>query len=165
MLSKIRQIVSRRDIDTEEQGSDVVVTLFMIPFVLGLIFALIDVSTYFQTRSQIQNIARDGARQVALYGGQSKSVPLNTTGKDVVTTVKDRVYKNGACVPSGCPSGYTPTVTCGPNKATNLNQDAYCTINYRYRGFGGSLVSWLGFDTILSQQINITEKFKVETQY
>jgi len=164
ILNTIREkLNTRRDVNTEENGSDVVVTLFMIPFVIGLVFSLIDVSSYFQTRSEVQNAARDGARQVALYGGSSKGITLNTSGKDVSTTVMARIYANGGCIPSGCTTA--PRVTCGPNKATSLNADAYCTINYNYRSFGGALVEWLGFDNILSRQINITEKFKVETRY
>jgi hypothetical protein len=135
----------------------------MIPFALGLIFALIDVSSYFQTRSTVQNITRDGARQVALYGGSSSSIPLNTNGQDVNVGVYNKLYRDGGCVPSNCPT--PPTVECGPGMATDLNVDAYCKVTYYYSSVGGGLVQWLGFGTILSTPIQTNESFKVETKY
>lgn len=146
-----------------EEGSDIVTTLFMIPFVLGLIFVLIDLSAYFQARSSVQSIVRDGARQVALYGGQAASIPLNESGVQVATQVKNRLWTKGKCVVSGCTS--QPTVVCGPNRATSLNADAYCRVTYRYRSFAGGLVYWLGFGAVLDPPFTIEERFKVETKY
>lgn len=146
-----------------EQGSDVVTTLFMIPITLGLIFALIDVSSYFQARSSIQSIVRDGARQVALYGGQSFQVALNETGNDVAVNVKNRLWDNGNCVVSGCTE--EPIVVCGPNIATSLNDDAFCRVEYAYRSYAGGLVDWLGFGAILNPPFTIEESFKTETKY
>lgn len=146
-----------------EEGSDIVTTLFMIPFILGLIFVMVDVSSYFQARSAVQSIVRDGARQVALYGGQAANIPLNEADKSVANQVRSRLWQNGQCVVSACTSA--PVVVCGPNRATSLNADAFCRVTYSYRGFGGGLVQWLGFGAVIDPPFEIEERFKVETKY
>lgn len=159
-----RLTISRKN--REDGSSDVVVTLFMIPFVIGLVFALIDVSTYFQVRSSVQNITRDGARQVALYGGASETIALNretTGGKNITAVVMNQLWQDGNCTLSGCT--VPPTATCGPNIAYSLNEDAYCTVTYNYNSIGGGIVAWLGFGAITGAEIKITETFKVETRY
>ena len=70
MLEKLRNRVHSSKQD-RETGSDVVVTLFLIPIFVSLLFGIIDISTYFQTKTQVQNVTRDGARLVALMGGSS----------------------------------------------------------------------------------------------
>lgn len=174
-LASIRKRFTRKRLGKENGSSDIVVTLFMIPFVLGLVFALIDVSTYFQVRAQVQNITRDGARQVAIYGGASPSIPLNiqkTGGKDVGKLVFDKLYKNGNCTLSACGSGTSggtssvgPTVSCNPPVAHSLNEDAYCSVTYNYRSIGGGVAANLGFGNVVSVPIKIKETFKVETRY
>jgi Flp pilus assembly protein TadG len=164
ILNTIRKkVAARRPANLEESGNDIVVTLFMLPIVLGVIFSGIEVSTYFQARAEVQNITRDGARQVALYGGTSESIVLNQTGKNITQTVYNRLYTNGHCTVSACAKA--PTVTCGPSKATSLNDDAYCTVEYFYQNMGLALVEWLGYDKIVNNPIKITEQFKVETRY
>lgn len=159
-MNKLRSKIIRR---SRENGNDIITTLFMIPFTLGLIFILIDVSSYFQARSTIQNIVRDGARQVSLYGGQAANVPLNQSGTDVASKVESRLWANNVCVVSGCTA--PPIVTCGPNLATSLNDDAFCRVTYHYRSFGGGLVYWLGFGAVVDPPFTIEESFKVETKY
>jgi Flp pilus assembly protein TadG len=170
MIMKIRErFVTKRSHNDKERGSDLVVTLFMLPFFIALLFAIVDVSSYFQTKTQVQNITRDGARLVALMGGSSDTIPLNRekfggNGVSVTKYVSSRlVDSSGQCRISGCNSA--PTVTCGPTKATNLTQDAYCRVTYNYRGVGGGIVAWLGFDNVTNNQIRTEEIFKVETSW
>lgn len=152
-----------------ETGSDIVTTIFLLPFFVALLFSIIDVSTYFQTRTQVQNVTRDGARLTALMGGTSSSIPLNqdkfgSGGQNVTNYVYSRlVNAGGYCVFSGCTT--PPIVNCGPNVATNLTQDAYCDVTYHYSGVGGSIVTWLGFDQITGITIHSRETFKVETAW
>lgn len=160
MLKLVNKFREPRDY---EDGSDIVTTLFMIPFILGLIFVLIDVSSYFQARSSVQSIVRDGARQIALYGGQQAGIPLNESGIPVATQVKNRLWVDGQCAISACSS--PPVVVCGPNRATSLNEDAFCRVDYAYRGFAGGLVYWLGFGAVIDPPFQIEERFKVETKY
>jgi hypothetical protein len=170
MIMKIRErLMAKRNHSEKEHGSDLVVTLFMIPFFIALLFAIVDVSSYFQTKTQVQNITRDGARLVALMGGSSNEIPLNKekfggSGKSVTKYVSERlVNSSGQCIISGCNA--PPTVTCGPTRASVLTQDAYCRVVYNYRGVGGGIVAWLGFDSITNNQIKTEEIFKVETSW
>lgn len=164
MFTSLRKRLFKR---RSEKGSDVVQTLFMLPFAIGLIFAGIDVGTYFQTKTQVQNITRDGARQISLYGGWSPTISLNREqlgGKKISEVVYNRLVDgDGNCRVSGCSS--RPTVTCGPEKAHHINEDAYCRVTYHYRGIGGGIVEWLGFNSITDSVIKAEESFKVETTW
>jgi Flp pilus assembly protein TadG len=174
-LLNIHKRFARNRFGRESGASDIVVTLFMMPIVLGLVFALIDISSYFQVRAQVQNITRDGARQVALYGGTSPTIPLNvqkTGGTDVTSQVFAKLYKNGNCTLSACGSGTesgtaakSPSVTCTPSIARTLNANATCSVTYYYRSIGGGIAQNLGFGAIVSVPIKISETFKVETRY
>lgn len=167
MLDKLRSRISPNY--DKEEGSDIVVTLFMLPLFVALLFAMIDVSTYFQTRTQVQNITRDGARLVALMGGTSPTISLNKekfggSGMNVSTYVYSRLTDgSGNCAISGCTKN--PVVTCGPSVASRLGQDAYCEVKYYYSGVGGGIVGWLGFDSITNITIDSRETFKVETSW
>lgn len=78
-MSKFREWQKQH---TNERG-DVVQTIFMLPIAIFLLFALINLSSYFSIRAQIQDTARSGARLVALYGGNGTGAVLNKTGKTV----------------------------------------------------------------------------------
>lgn len=166
MLTKINERITRR---RDEKGNDVVVTLFMIVFFIGLLFAIVEVSTYFQTKTQVHNITRDGARIVALMGGASNSISLNKekfggNGVNVANYVRDKLAdSNGNCIVSRCTQ--PPVVTCGPTVATQLTADAYCSVTYYYGGVTGNLIGLLGFDAITTQTIQTRESFKVETSW
>ena len=166
MIMKIRNVFQHK---RNEHGSDLVVTLFMIPIFIAVLFSIIEVSTYFQTKTQVENIARDGARMVALFGGSSANISLNQDkfggqGKAVTAYVYSRLVDvNGNCTISGCKQ--PPVVTCGPSVASALNQDAFCTIDYYYSGVAGSIVNWIGFNAITDNPIHATATFKVETAW
>lgn len=171
MISYLRNKVklSGNKTDQETGASDLVVTLFMIPLFVAILFAIVDVSTYFQTKTQVQNFTRDGARMVALLGGSESSIPLNRekfggTGVNVASYVREKLVDGeGNCKISGCSA--PPVVTCTPGIARNLNDDAVCTVTYYYRGVGGQLTEMLGFGAITGNTIVASESFKVETSW
>jgi Flp pilus assembly protein TadG len=131
----------------EKGSSELPVTLIVLPFILFMIFALIDVGFYFNTRSQVQNVLNQGVREMALYGGNSASNPLNTTGKTVQQNITDRLYNSSTrrCVISQCAPLLTnqsptstnfaqrrPTVSCTPSRTTRVGQPVSCTVTYTY---------------------------------
>ena len=158
-MNKLRNLLNRR---SEEGASELPVTIIMLPFALFLIFALIDVSFYMQTRSSVQNVLRDGVREIALYGGNSSSVPLNTSGKTVAQQVFDNLYQNGQCVKSYCSA--PPKVTCTPDIATAVGQTVSCTVTYAY-----SPVVYDGFfgfsQFVTSPPYTLTETSISETRF
>lgn len=117
-------------VKNERGSSELPVTLILLPLVIFLIFALIDVSFYMNTRSQVQSVLNQGVRQMALYGGNAANLPLNKTGKPVATIIHDNLWKNGACTLSGCT--VEPVVTCDVQKATYVGQPMSCTVVYDY---------------------------------
>lgn len=64
MFTKIRARLS-----SDRGDSTLVSTILVIPLILGILITMIDVSVYFANRGQILNTVRDGARLVAIYGG------------------------------------------------------------------------------------------------
>lgn len=146
----------------EERGSsELPVTIIMLPFVLFLLFALIDMSLYLNTRSNVQSILRDGTRLVALYGGNSAGSPLNPTGRDINTILADRLWKNGACTQSNCDS--QPIVSCTPGLARNIAQDVSCTVTYDYQPVVYDV--FFGFTNISDAKFTITETSISETRF
>lgn len=160
MNAFINRLRSRR---RDERGNDLITSIFMIPIILGLIFVLIDVSVYFQARSEVQNVARDSARTIALLGGDSKSIPLNNLGAKPSELGLKSIWDGSKCLPSACSK--KPTISCSPDKATQLNQQVTCRVNYFYQPAGGALVSWLGFGDLLTLPISSSEVFRSETFY
>lgn len=169
IISLRNKIQNKKGLSDRETGSEIVTTLFLIPLFVAILFAIVDVSTYFQTKTQVQNITRDGARMVALLGGTSPSIPLNQDkfgggGINVNSYVYNKLVDgSGNCRISGCTT--PPSVSCTPNVASRISDNATCTVTYSYRGVGGALVQWLGFGAITGNTIRATETFKVETAW
>lgn len=158
MLNKIRSLNKLR----EERGSaELPVTIILLPFVLFLIFALIDMSFYMNTRSTVQSILRDGTRMVALYGGNSGSSPLNPTGKNVDTIIADRLWQNGACTQSICDA--KPVVSCTPNVSNALAQDVSCTVRYDYHPVVNDF--FFGFSAVTDTPFSLKETSISETRF
>lgn len=158
MLKQIRSFVNNRD---ERGSAELPVTIIMLPFVLFLLFALIDMSLYLNTRSNVQSVLRDGTRLVALYGGNSSGSPLNPTGRNIDAIVKDRLWQNGACTKSNCDS--QPIVSCTPNLARNIAQDVSCSVTYDYRPVVYDV--FFGFTNISDAKFTITETSISETRF
>lgn len=167
MIQQIRtRVLQRRN--NHEEGNDLVITLFMIPFVLALLFAMIDISSYFQARTQVQNIVRDGAREVAKYSGTDPTIALNReanggTGVDVSRSVLNKLWDGEKCTISACES--KPVVVCNPPKVYRISDDVYCEVTYKYQTMSFALTRWLGLDQISGKEIKLRETFKAETSY
>lgn len=74
MFTKIRKLFG-----SDRGDSTLVSTILVIPLILGILITMIDVAVYFGNRGQILNVARDGARQVAIFGGDgtaTQATPL-----------------------------------------------------------------------------------------
>lgn len=119
----------RKRFKGENGDSEVISVLFIIPIVILLLFAFIDVSMYFQTRSTVQTMTRDAARSVAIYGGNDSR--LNPNSKSISATLKDQLYKNGKCTVSSC--GSAPQVKCTPTVTNRAGQITTCSVRYQYK--------------------------------
>jgi hypothetical protein len=65
---KFLQFVKRR-INSESGDSQIVTLVLILPFFFSFLITIIDTSIYFSDNGTIQQVARDGARQVAIFGG------------------------------------------------------------------------------------------------
>lgn len=161
MQDKIRKLLKRRD---ENGSAEIITTLFVMPFLLYLILALIDISLYMNTRSSVESVTRDAVRQAAMWGGTGPSVRLNPTGKGVDTLIFNRLYEGGKCNYSSCIA--PPSVTCGPTQVSNAGTPVSCTVTYKYKSVVPGM-SLLGFEGITknAEGFTITEKALSETGY
>lgn len=141
-MDKLRKFLLAKK---ENGSSELPTTLILLPLSIFLLFALIDVSFYMVSRAQVQNILHDGVRQVALYGGNSSSAPLNNSGKDVNQLILDRLWDSGTkeCKVSSCSA--PPTVSCTPNVALNVGDPVSCTVTYSYKPVANDF--FFGFTT------------------
>lgn len=93
-------------LSNERGGSDAVVSLIVLPIIIFLIFATINVSTYFQHKSMVQDFTRTAVRFYSIN-------PTETTAVDNLRAqVTAGAYAR---------SSTTPNVACG--KVTGRNAD------------------------------------------
>lgn len=148
----------RKARNNESGSGEVVAVLFMLPLVLWLILSLIDVSIYFQARTSVQNVARDSARQVAIWGGNKS--PLNPSSTAIATNAKNTLWNGKKCSPSACSKA--PAVTCTPNKTSRAGQQVSCSITYYYKSVAPGN-PFTGFSGFLNKKFVIKEVARSET--
>jgi hypothetical protein len=69
----------------DERGGDTIFAiLFVVPFMLVLVFALVDIGVMFSSRYAVTNVLRDATRGVAAYGGNGP-FPYAPPPSDTVT--------------------------------------------------------------------------------
>lgn len=161
-----------------ERGSaELVTTLMLMPLLIFVILALIEVSVYMQTRTSVQNALADATRQVAAYGGDNTR--LNPTANTPISAqLTNTLFRNGRCTYSHCENGKQPTVRCGIVTSTGANgipvfsgtgyatspgQEVACYVTYPYKGVTGG--GWLlGFEQI-AKPFSIVEYSRTEVGF
>lgn len=155
------QLAKRRaKLRAERGGSDVVVILLTIPLVMFILLSLIDVSLYFQARTTVQNVTRDAAREVAIWGGNNS--PLNPTGTTVQAQALNRLWDGTKCRSVSC--SRKPTVSCTPTRTTRAGQEVSCTTRFYYASlFPRNPIT--GFGAMTNRVIEVTEYARSETGF
>lgn len=156
-MMKFRNWINRR---TNERG-DVVQTIFMLPIAIFLLFAMINLSSYFSLHAQIQDTARNGARMVALYGGNGAGAIRNTSGKAVETTILGTLWDGSKCSLSYCTK--KPEVNCNPDIATQAGQIVTCNIKYYYSPIAPVPQGLEGLNGVTGQPMSVTATYVSET--
>lgn len=156
-MSKFRAWQKR---STNERG-DVVQTLLMMPIAIFLLFALINLSSYFSLRAQIQDTARVGARLTALYGGNSAGAVMNNTGKSVETIVLGTMWDGSKCTLSYCTQ--KPTVKCTPSITKVAGELVTCNIKYHYSPIAPVPEGLEGFNGVTGQPMSVSATYVAET--
>lgn len=156
-MSKFRKWQKKH---TNERG-DVVQTVFMLPIAVFLLFALINLSSYFSLRAQVMDTARNGARLVALYGGNSTGAVMNTQGKTVDTIVLGTLWDGNKCTLSYCTE--KPVVSCSPTITKNAGELVTCNIKYYYSPIAPVPPTLKGLNGVTGQPMSVTATYVAET--
>lgn len=160
----------------KEDGVETAAMLIVLPLLVILVFALIDIAVMFTTRSQVAAVARDTVRSAAADGGNLN--PKTTTTKKAWDSVgKTQLYSSGKCNYGRCQSGKKPTMDCSKitsvssgttytaQVAKNTGDLITCTITYPYEGLNQGLLDspmGLGFGTFL-QPFTVSASSRAET--
>lgn len=156
-MYKFRKWLDRH---TNERG-DIVQTILMLPIAIFLLFSLINLSSYFQLRAELQDTARSGARLVALYGGNGTGAVLNHTGKTVEATILGNIWDGEKCTLSYCAS--KPTVKCSPTITKIAGEIVTCNIKYYYSPIAPVPSGLEGLNGVSSQPMSVSSTYVAET--
>lgn len=156
-MSKFREWQKRH---TNERG-DVIQTVMMLPIAIFLLFALINLSSYFSIRAQVQDTARSGARLVALYGGSGTGAVMNNSGRTVEAKVMDILWNGSECTFSYCVQ--KPEVTCSPAITKIAGELVTCNIKYYYTPIAPVPEFLNGLNGVTGQPMSVTSTYVAET--
>lgn len=136
-------------------GSELVSMLFIIAFFLPVMISIMEFSLWGVNRSQVSSIARDGARAVAIVGGngtESQSTQLegayglppsvcnNVPSKTASTPIECNLY-NALNNTKGLIAVKIDKVHCTPIQTGSIGSRTTCTVEYTYYGIPGSPLS------------------------
>lgn len=176
----MRRLVRRR----EERGAETVAMLFVIPVMVVLVFALLDVGMMFRNRMLVENVARDAVRGAAADGGV---LTTRTSGINWEQYALDRLVDDGGkCRIGQCKAGGHVLVDCngdersgagmvsaqtGQRYTGNLVQYAgdtiTCVVEYPYKPINGPLLNGpigLGMGNLLKEfDVSVTARSETGT--
>lgn len=153
MFKLMGRLRSMRE-EKESGAADVISFLFVFPLLFFMVLSIIEFGLHLQVRSQIQSVARDGARLTAMYGGSAKGVRLNNINKSVDTYMMDRMWNSNGCKLSLCKK--KPTVSkCTPTSSKQFGTEVKCTITYFYKPYISGLFTF-GLEGITSPSKGLT---------
>lgn len=144
--------------------STLISTLFVLPLVLGILWSTIDAGIYFSNRSMMVSSARDGARTVAIMGGDgtaTTATPLEkkygqnrsslcdslNASQVVATAYNPSTTSNIECAilkdiseNSSFVNTSVTAVACDPQQANSISQRTSCVIDWYYGSIPGSVL-------------------------
>lgn len=159
----------------EERGVEAAAMLIVLPVLVVLVLALIDVGQIVRTRMLVENVARDTARQAAADGG-NYNPRTNTTGREWSRVGYRSLYADGSCTFSACRGNQKPVIDCEtitrPNGSTYRSNVAgqagdliTCNVSYPYKPINGPLLNspfGLGFGSLL-KPFDVSASARAET--
>lgn len=144
---------------SDRADSTLVTFVLVMPLFFMFVVTMIDTSIYFANRAIIQQVARDGARQVAIFGGDGTATtrsPLeasygdsgtcaevsNATGRTAnKTEIECKIlqrYDQG----SGLTNVIVDRVDCGPDTTLAIGQTTFCNVDWTYGGIPGAVTNF-----------------------
>ena len=160
----------------DERGVETVAMLFVIPVMVVLVLALIDVGMMFRARMLVENVYRDAARGAAADGG-NYNPRTNITGETWDQWGYKRLYDGSKCRIAACKPGQAPTIDCsivtGPDGVPYANREVApqagylitCGGHYPYKPINSALLDGplgLGFGKLL-KEFDVSVSARAET--
>lgn len=137
-----------KKIRSDDGDSTLISTVIILPFFIMLFFTVIDMSFWFNNRSMMTSVARDGARTVAIMGGTESPLAADYGLRDEYdnpVSVEDNIEKTLLNTP-GLVGVDTEAyeVKCSPDIAMGgVGETTRCEITWKYNGIGFSAFSVL----------------------
>lgn len=160
----------------DERAVEAPAMMIVIPALVVLVLALIDIGNMMRVRMVVENLARDTARNAAADGG-NYNARTNTIGGEWDDMALKAVFKNGHCRISRCLNNKAATLNCKQitpaggggvytsNVANEAGDIVSCTLYYPYKPINAALlnsVMGLGMGRLL-HDFTITESARAET--
>lgn len=153
----------KKRLKSDKADSEMVSLVLLLPLVLGILFTMIDTSIYFSNRAAVATVARDGARTVAIMGGNGTATtqtPIEhkyglskaeacagLSTHEVVkkafsnpTTIECNVMR-GLAENSALVNVEITRVICSPNTSSYIGQRTSCAIEWNYGSIPGSALT------------------------
>ena len=122
-----------------ERGTMALEMVILAPILLILFMFLLACGRYFQTSSQLENAARDGARAAS----QTRSLA------DAQKAIDDSVTRTMGQSVASCKASASGTITTAFTAGSPLSVEVSCTINYQDLGLLG-----IGGDTTITKKFS-----------
>lgn len=155
----VKKIIKRFSSD---QADSLVSAIFILPVIFFMLITTVDMGIYMANRGQIQAVARDGARTIAIMGGNgtnsSQTTLMNAYGQNRSETcenvTQNPAYKASMTVTecnvlisldnsTGLTNVTINNVSCNPPVATAVGQKVSCEIKWQYGGIPGSAMTFV----------------------
>lgn len=122
----------------DKAAANTISFIVIIAFIMTMLVSFIDVGLYFNTKNQMQSAADNGARSVAMFGGNDSIVRDarggETSPEDLVLISIPDAYKN----PTENETVVVNDISCSPNSGKiSAGDPVYCDIEYTYNGIAG----------------------------
>lgn len=127
---------------SDKGASNTISFIVIIAFIMTMLVSFIDVGLYFNTKNQMQTAADNGARSVAMYGGNDTEVRDfrggSTSPQELVRISIPDAYKN----PTANKTVVLNNVKCDvesskPGNKITAGDHVYCDVTYTYNGIAG----------------------------
>lgn len=156
----MKKLSKNEKIEVRDRGDSSIISLVIaLPLVLALFFTLIDSGLYFMNSQIINSEANNGARIIAIYGGNGDADRMTQIeaayggsgatkgecGESAKTATECGIFK--ILTESNMLTGVKiNSVKCGPRTSLYVGHETSCTVDWEYSGIPGSAMSFIVLD-------------------
>lgn len=152
---------------SDRGDSELVSLIIVLPLVLAILFTIIDTSIYFSNRAVVQTAVRDGARTVAIMGGNgtnTKATPIEKKYGASISSACAGLATNQAVATAYVPGVSTviecaalqtyakdpslinvkiTSLKCTPTVSRGIGAKTTCTVEWEYGSIPGSVLGFI----------------------